>query len=104
MNAVGNSVKEALYTAVGLGVIGAQSVQVRRRQLQREADARLAAAADGLWRVANGIDRRVDPLLDHLGPRLPEVARTGLEQARHGADAVRNRIISSAARAPRRSP
>jgi uncharacterized protein HemX len=34
--AIGNAVENAVYTAVGLGILGFQHVQVQRRRLRRQ--------------------------------------------------------------------
>lgn len=74
--------REALYTAVGFGVLGFQQVQVRRRELQKDL-ARLAAEWDG----------KVDPVLDDLVARLPEDLRPLATQARAAAVSARRSLL-----------
>lgn len=66
--------RDALYTAVGLGVLGFQRAQVGRRDLRRWLAERAAA-----------VDDRLDPLLDEAEARLSDEARPLLAQARAAA-------------------
>ncbi len=74
--------RDALYTVVGLGVLGIQQAQLRRRDLQRD-----------LAKLAAEVDKVVDPLLDTLVARLPDDARPLVTQARSAALGVRRALL-----------
>ncbi len=73
--------RDAVYTTVGLGILGVQQAQVRRRDLQRD-----------LARLAVEVEERVDPVLDDVEGRLPDDLRPLLAQARSAARDVRRAL------------
>lgn len=77
--------RDALYTAVGLGILGIQQVQLRRRELQKE-----------LGRLADEVDGKVEPVLDDLVARLPEDLRPLADQARAAATSARRVLLGQA--------
>ena len=77
-----DALKDALYTAVGFGVLGFQQVQLRRRELQKDL-ARLAADLDG----------KIDPVLDDLVAKLPDDLRPLATQARAAAVTARRALL-----------
>lgn len=74
--------RDALYAAVGFGVLGFQQAQLRRRQLQRE-----------LARLAGELDGKVEPVLDDLVARLPDDLRPLAAQARDAALRARSVLL-----------
>ena len=74
--------KDAFYTAVGFGVLGFQQFQVQRRDLRTQ-----------LRQAAGRVEERVDPLLDDLEARLPDVPRVVVKQARVAARTVQHAIL-----------
>jgi hypothetical protein len=74
--------RDALYTAVGLGILGVQQVQVRRRQLQKD-----------LARLADEMDGKVEPVLDDLVAKLPDDLRPLATQARAAALSARRVLL-----------
>ena len=74
--------RDALYTAVGLGILGIQQVQVRRRQLQKD-----------LARLADEMDPKVEPVLDDLVAKLPDDLRPLATQARAAALSARRVLL-----------
>lgn len=66
--------RDALYTAVGFGVLGIQQAQLRRRELQKE-----------LARLAVEVDGKVEPVIDDLVAKLPEDLQPLATQARAAA-------------------
>ncbi len=76
-----NPVKDAVYTAVGFGVLGFQQLQVRRRDLRTQ-----------LRRVAGQVEERVDPVLDDLETRLPDATRVVVKQARVAAKSMQHAL------------
>jgi hypothetical protein len=82
MDDAASRLRDALYTAVGFGVLGVQQAQVRRRDLQRE-----------LARLAVEVDEKVDPVLDDLVDRLPEDLRPLATQARAVAVSARRSLL-----------
>lgn len=109
---VGRIAQEAAYVAIGLGVIGFQRAQVRRREI---AGAVERAARDGLgspsWVSRNELARRVQDIDESLGQlieamdsrfepvehRLPPTAQTVVRQAKDARDQLRTRIVRLAA-------
>jgi len=77
-----DALRDALYTAVGFGVLGIQQAQLRRRELQKDL-ARLAAELDG----------KVDPVLDDLVARLPDDLRPLATKAREAAITARRSLL-----------
>jgi len=92
--------KDVLYVSVGLGVIAAQKLQVRRRELEAQVgDARtqfqsLGKVVEDRVKVVEerleGIEARFDALLDQLEERLPDQAREVAKQARTAAKEARS--------------
>jgi hypothetical protein len=74
--------RDALYTTVGLGVLGIQQAQVRRRELQRE-----------LGRLAAEVEERVDPVLDDVEARLSDDLRPLVSQARSAARDLQRSLL-----------
>jgi hypothetical protein len=77
-----NPLRESLYTAVGLGILGFQQAQVRRRRLQKD-----------LSRLAADIDDRVDPVLDDVEARLSDEVRPLVVQARSALRTVERSLL-----------
>jgi len=50
-SAIGEKVENAVYTAVGLGILGFQHLQVQRRQLRRQVTATARQVADQVERA-----------------------------------------------------
>ena len=74
--------RDALYAAVGFGILGIQQAQLRRRELQKE-----------LARLADEVDGKVEPVLDDLVARLPEDLRPLADQARAAATSARQVLL-----------
>jgi len=81
--------RDSLYTVVGLGILGVQQAQVRRRDLQRD-----------LARLADEVDERVDPVLDGIEARLSEDVRPLLVHARSAARSLRQSLVGPPPRRP----
>jgi len=82
MDDAATKVRESLYTAVGLGILGFQQAQVRRRQLQKE-----------LSRLAADLDERVDPVLDDIEANLSEEVRPLVAQARSALRSAQRSLL-----------
>jgi hypothetical protein len=82
MNDADSGLREALYTAVGFGVLGIQQAQLRRRELQKE-----------LARLAVEVDGKVEPVLDDLVAKLPDDLRPLADQARAAALSARRALL-----------
>jgi hypothetical protein len=65
------SLKDGAYVAVGLGVIGFQQAQVRRRELQTQVEKGVAATRTQLRKLARGVEERAEPVVSRLQDRLP---------------------------------
>lgn len=74
--------RDALYTAVGFGILGIQQAQLRRRELQKE-----------LARLAVEVDGKVEPVLDDLVAKLPEDIQPLANQARLAALGARRVLL-----------
>ena len=79
---VTKTAKDALYVTVGLGVLGFQKAQVRRRELARQVETQWGETAQQLQKLARELQGRVEPVLDQLKGRLPGSARELVHQAR----------------------
>jgi hypothetical protein len=100
-----HTARQALYTAVGAGVLTFQRAQVVRRRLERAAESdgagsapvALLAGVAAQFRsmavdaavylrlaeqAADGVDRAVDAMLDRVEERLPDVPRAALARSR----------------------
>ena len=82
MNDADSGLRDALYTAVGFGVLGIQQAQLRRRELQKE-----------LARLAVEVDGKVEPVLDDLVAKLPDDLRPLADQARAAALTARRVLL-----------
>lgn len=105
---VTNTVKDAAYVVVGLGVIAFQRSQVRRQELLKALDGQTSDVRVQLTKLAKDLDERFQPVretieerLDEIETRLPEQAKDLVQQARKVAkDAeaqVRSRLETAAA-------
>jgi ElaB/YqjD/DUF883 family membrane-anchored ribosome-binding protein len=93
------TLKDAAYVTVGLGVLGFQKAQVRRVELSKQLaeqtkalESQFQDASKSFRTLAQDLDARIAPArqrvegrLDALSVRLPEQARTLVEQARAAA-------------------
>ena len=70
---VPKDLKDAAYVALGLGVLGWQRAQVRRRELAK---------------LAKDLEHRLGPALEDLEERLEPV----VQQARQAAEQLRSRL------------
>lgn len=100
-------VEDTVYTAVGLGVLGFQRVQVQRQQLKRSlsssyGDAR--EAFDDRVKVAeerlSDLDDRFDEVFESVEPRLPAPARDVARQAVSLAREARGQVFDLVDRHP----
>lgn len=91
-----NRLRDAAYTAVGLGVLGVQRLQVRRRELSRQLQPQMKEAAARLQRLAAAADERVNPVLERLEQDLPEATRDMVRTARSAAAGARDAVFHRA--------
>lgn len=89
--------KEALATAVGLGLLTAQRLQVRQRQLRREVRTQLPEYAGRLEEVAERAEERLQPLFTELEARLPATGPELADQGRSLVSGVRRQLRAWAA-------
>jgi len=119
---VSDRVREAAYAAVGLGVLGVQRLQVRRRDIAKRVEPQVRDAAKRvepqvrdaakraepqirdvaarLQRLAAATDQTVDPVLDRLEERLPDATRDLVRSARTAAVDARDSMLSKVASGP----
>jgi len=111
---VQKNLKDAFYVTVGLGVIGFQKAQVRRRELTKQVETQLKSAetqlstqrkkveeqvvagAEQLEKLTKQFQERIDPVLDQIEGRLPEQARDLVKQARTAAINAQDQLITRA--------
>ena len=91
-------VKEAAYAAVGLGVLGLQSLQVRRREVAKQVEPQVREAALRLQRAAAVADEAVNPVLERLEGQLPDATRDLVRTARTAATEARDTLLDKAKR------
>ena len=53
-----NSARDVVYTGVGLGILGLQHLQVRRRELEKAIGVGLPPAPDSLGRLVGRLTRQ----------------------------------------------
>jgi hypothetical protein len=92
--------EDALYTAVGLGVLGFQRVQVGRQHLRRSLTGAVQEAREALDERArlveerlDDIDERLDEVVESVEPRLPAPACDLARQAIAVARQARTRVL-----------
>jgi hypothetical protein len=104
-------VQDAAYVAIGLGIMGFQQAQVRRRemleQIERQrsviesplGDARkdFAMAVKEIDRTVGRVFERLDASFDPVSELLPESARSVVHQAREVRDQLRGYLTTLAA-------
>ena len=79
MGDVAKDLRDVAYIAIGLGVLGFQKAQVRRRELAQR---------------AQEMEQRVGPALKDLGERLEPVARQARQAAKDTAEQLQTRFSS----------
>ena len=106
MNDVKQTLKDAAYVTVGLGVLGFQRAQVRRQELTKQLDAQLGDVRNQTQRLVEGyesllkdLEQRFEPVLDQVEERLPEQARELVTQARGAAKDAQDRFATLLKRA-----
>ena len=115
---LGKVAQDAAYVAIGLGVIGFQRAQVRRRELISQLEgvqiqlgragkpavgsvsdlrSELAKALKGLDKTVGGLLERWDATLEPVSERLPAGAQAALQQAKETREQLRGYLRSLAA-------
>jgi len=103
---ISKTARDALYVAVGLGVLGFQRAQVRRQELVKhladpraEVESRIGDVRDRISHRVKTVDGivedaigRLEATLAPIEQRLPAQARTLVEQARSQARDARQQI------------
>lgn len=101
--------QDAAYVAIGLGVLGFQRAQVRRRELQSQLDSlggqlpitivrkELAKALKDLDTAFGQLIERVDATFEPVSERLPAGAQALVQQAKEARDHMRGYLASLAA-------
>jgi hypothetical protein len=89
--------KDAAYTAVGLGILGVQRLQVRRRDLSRTVRPQVREVAARLESAASAADDALDPVLERFEGRLPDATRDLVHTARSAVTSARDAALARAA-------
>ena len=87
-NDLATQARDAVYTAVGFGVLGFQRLQVRRQELVKQ-----VGGKDGVVRFVRQVEAKVDPVLDDVEKRLPDQARTAVHRARLASKTVERLLL-----------
>jgi hypothetical protein len=97
MSDVRKTLTDAGYIAIGLGVMGFQQAQVRRRELQERLESAAECVADRardargqLESLAGELGQRVEPLKDQVEGRLGDLP----ERVTKAVEPVRTRVQS----------
>lgn len=91
-------VKDAAYAAVGLGVLGVQHLQVKRRDVTKQLEPQVRETAERLQRLASAADQAVNPVLERIEGKLPDATRDLVRSARSVATDARDTILDKASR------
>ncbi len=83
---------------MGLGVLGVQRLQVRRRHLGRTPRPQVREAANRFQNLATTADAKVNPVLDRFEEGLPDATRELVRAAREAATEARDTVLDRAAR------
>ncbi len=67
----------AVYTAVGLGVLAAQQVQVRRRQTRARVEAQTRDTRQRVESIVGEVTNRARPVAAEVVDRLPQLPLPG---------------------------
>ena len=90
--------RDTAYVTLGLGVLGFQKAQVRRRELAERyptIHARVTSTLDQQLDTAeSALDRVVDPLVSRLGDLLPGQAATVVQQVHAAGKSARRQVRS----------
>jgi hypothetical protein len=92
--ALTKTLKDAAYITVGLGVIGFQRAQVRRRELSQQLNTQLQETRGQVEKLAKDLEDRVEPVIGQFEERLPAPARDLVNQARDAAKDVQTQLRS----------
>jgi len=96
--ALTKTLKDAAYITVGLGVIGFQRAQVRRRELRTQLNGQLTETRTQVEKIGKDIEGRVEPVIGQLEERLPAPARDLVKQARGAAKDVQSQLLGLVSR------
>src|SRR5438270_7639202 len=101
---VNQTLKDAAYVTVGLGVLGVQKAQVGRRELTRQVEAQLSETTEQVQKLAKVVEGRVQPVLDRVEDALPGSAKGLVKQARDAAREAQAQLLGRTNGAQRRAP
>jgi hypothetical protein len=110
-NDITKAAQDAAYVAIGLGVMGFQKAQVRRRELLSQLESRratfetpindfrkeIAKALKEIDKTFGQLFERVDATIEPVSERLPAGAQAVVHQAREARDHLRGYLTSLAA-------
>ena len=109
---VRNTLKDAFYVTVGLGVIAFQRAQVQRQELRKQLESQLGDARQQIEKAGKTVEDRVkvvedrlekvedrfEKLVDQFEERLPDQARELVKQAREAAKEAQGQLRSLVSR------
>ncbi|MBK9180872.1 MAG: hypothetical protein IPM45_15130 [Acidimicrobiales bacterium] len=97
--------KDAVYVAIGFGVIVAQRLQVERVELQKRLEATFGESREQFETTQKTLEERMklleerlEALLDEVEGRLPEQAGELMKQSRAAAKDARERLTGYVAK------
>jgi hypothetical protein len=82
------ALKDTAYVTVGFGVLTFQKAQVRRQELRKQLQTQISESRTQAQKLAKDIGQRIDPVMDEVEGRLPEQARSVVQQARASLKSV----------------
>ena len=95
-----SDIADFLYTAVGFAVLGLQRLQYARRQLEKDAAARLRAASPEtrveVSKFVDAVDAALEKVRAEVPPPIAEVVTVTLSAGRH----LREQILDPWIRSP----
>ena len=100
---VRKTVTDAGYIAIGLGVMGFQQAQVRRRELQERLESASGCVAECVRDVrgqvaglADELGTKVEPLVEQVQDRLGDLPEQAQKAVEHGRARVQSLVGSAA--------
>jgi ferritin-like metal-binding protein YciE len=91
------TVKDAVYVTVGLGVLGFQQAQVRRREFRQQLETQISETGDQLQKLAQRVESSLAPVRGIVEAGVPTSARDLVDKARQVAKDAQGQLRRRAA-------
>jgi hypothetical protein len=89
-----STAKDVLYVGVGMGILGFQKLQVRRRELAKASGGRYSGPATLIDHTIEAVELQLDRVIDEVEALLPARAGAAVAQAHGVARSTRNHLRS----------